>query len=66
MHPYRDALESSLVGQTFLPLGPVLRGGVGLSLRIASPLGHSGKFIRGSGISAPGSRTPEEGSSSLA
>jgi hypothetical protein len=55
---HRDAWESSLVGQTFLPLGPVPRGGVGfsrLSLRITGPLGRSGKFIRGLGISAPGS-----------
>jgi hypothetical protein len=65
----RDTRESLLVGWTFLPLGPVPRGGVGLfclSLRIAGPLGRSEKFVRGSGISAPGSCTLEEGSDSLA
>jgi hypothetical protein len=65
----RDARESSLVGHTFLPPGHIPRGGVGLfflSLMIAGPLGHLGKFIRGSGISAPGSVAPEEGSDSLA
>jgi hypothetical protein len=42
----------------FCPWVPRPREGVGLSrlsLRIASPLGRSGKFVRGSGISAPGS-----------
>jgi hypothetical protein len=46
------------VGQAFLPPVPCPQAGVGLSclsLRIAGPLGHLGKFICGSGISAPGS-----------
>jgi hypothetical protein len=46
------------MGRAFLPLGPMPRGGVELSclsLRIVGLSGHSGKFVRGSGIYALGS-----------
>jgi hypothetical protein len=60
----QDTWEGSLVGHTFLPLGPMPEEGSSSGLGSLAHWDAQEKLARGSGISAPRSRAPEEGSGS--